>query len=280
MAIADHPDIHKIKTLYESVGKQDMPTALSLFSDDIEMIVEGPTSISLCRTCRGKDAVGKFFQDLGTTSEISALVPTHFVRDIITATVVTKGYTNAKLRIGGQGYHQEWTMWFWFNASGKINKHTFAGDWSTFLAAMPEQKAPKTTDDGNIKTVQAMYACFGRQDIKTMQTYVTPDVDWHAEGIAEVFSFCKPFKGPEGVAQFFTEIGQWAEIELFEPQEFYAQNNVVIVKGRSKGKSRSNGIQWNQPWTMYFYFNDKGQVCKHREVSDSSDYLYALSKKK
>src|ERR671926_1076253 len=81
-----------------------------------------------------------------------------------------------------------------------------------------------------VGVVQQGYEAFGRGDIPAVLDLLTDDVEWTLQG-PSVLPFAGTRRGREGVAEFFSLLGENLEFQEFEAREFVAQGDTVVVLG-------------------------------------------------
>jgi ketosteroid isomerase-like protein len=109
--------------------------------------------------------------------------------------------------------------------------------------------------EDNVRVVQGLFAAFGRGDVPAVLQMLTEDVEWSVPG-APANPFGGARHGREGVIRFFEALAQSVEHEAFEPQEFIAQGDRVVVLGRERLRARSTGRVVEQDWAMAFRFQE------------------------
>ncbi len=82
----------------------------------------------------------------------------------------------------------------------------------------------------NTKLVQKTYELFKSGDIETLLEMYSDDVSWETPKV-ENAPFGGKISGRENVAGFFTRLDEAEECLTFEPTEFIAQDNKVVVLG-------------------------------------------------
>jgi len=115
----------------------------------------------------------------------------------------------------------------------------------------------------NVELVQQVYAAIGRGDIPRVLDAMAEDVEIHVPGPPEI-PFAGTFKGHAGVAAFFQAIGTNAEIHEFQPREFVAGDDAVVVLGRERLTARATAATWETDWAMAWTLRD-GKVSLLRE---------------
>jgi ketosteroid isomerase-like protein len=105
----------------------------------------------------------------------------------------------------------------------------------------------------NIQTVQQLYADFGKQDLEGVLDSLTDDVAWN-DGSHPDIPYTKKRNGKNEVMSFFMELGSTVAFTEFAPQEFYADNDTVIVKGSFAGKATGTGKSFASEWVQIWKF--------------------------
>src|SRR5829696_2464384 len=127
----------------------------------------------------------------------------------------------------------------------------------------------------NADVVQRGYEAFGRGDIPALLDLLTDDVEWTLQG-PSVIPFAGTRHGHEGVAEFFSVLGVTLDFEQFEPREFVARGDtVVVVVGSERSLSRATGRTIEQEWAHVNTLRD-GKIAKFRAFEDTGAYVAAL----
>jgi uncharacterized protein len=118
----------------------------------------------------------------------------------------------------------------------------------------------------NKQVVQHLYGPFGRGDIASLRALIAEDVIWRLPG--EVPHYSGTYKGPSGVAGFFQQLYANVGIETFEPREFVAEADRVLVTGWSRGRVKNTGRTFDNRWVMVFTVRD-GKIAEFEEYADT-----------
>jgi uncharacterized protein len=129
-------------------------------------------------------------------------------------------------------------------------------------------------ENDNLRNVQQMYAAFARGDIATLLDAVADDVDWQWLGPTGL-PYAGLRRGRTEVAQFFSAIDQAIEVQQFEPREFIAQNDRVVVLGHERSRVRSTGRTFEQEWAHVYSLRD-GKVVRFRGYEDTAAQVAAF----
>jgi ketosteroid isomerase-like protein len=90
-----------------------------------------------------------------------------------------------------------------------------------------------------------------------------------------VIPFAGTRRGREGVAQFFSLVEETLEFQQFEPREFVAQGDMVVVLGFERNLIKPTGRTFEQEWAHVYALRD-GKIAKHRGFEDTAAYVAAL----
>jgi uncharacterized protein len=126
----------------------------------------------------------------------------------------------------------------------------------------------------NADVVQQGYAAFGSGDIPGLLDLLTDDVEWSLQG-PSVIPWAGTRHGREGVAEFFSLLGETLEFEQFEPREFVAQGDTVVVLGYERSVVKPTGRAFEQEWAHVYTLRD-GKIAKGRFIEDTAAQVVAF----
>jgi len=118
----------------------------------------------------------------------------------------------------------------------------------------------------NKRVVKELYGAFGRGDMAAVRALVAEDVIWHLPGTVPHDS--GTYKGPSSVADFFQNLYANVGIEAFEPCEFVAEGDRLLVIGWSRGRVKNTGRAFDNRWVMAFTVRD-GRIARFEEYADT-----------
>ena len=99
-----------------------------------------------------------------------------------------------------------------------------------------------------VATVRAIYDAFARRDIEAMLPHVADDCELDLPGTAERAGRTEPYRGPEGVRQYFADAERvWSELTLTADDIRAASGGVVVfghVEGRHGGEDLRRRVVW------------------------------------
>jgi uncharacterized protein len=126
----------------------------------------------------------------------------------------------------------------------------------------------------NADVVQQGYAAFGSGDIPGLLDLLTDDVEWSLQG-PSVIPWAGTRHGREGVAEFFSLLGETLEFEQFEPREFVAQGDTVVVLGYERSVVKPTGRAFEQEWAHVYTLRD-GKIATGRFIEDTAAQVVAF----
>lgn len=127
----------------------------------------------------------------------------------------------------------------------------------------------------NIRTIEELYAAFGRADLPFMLDMLAEDVDWQHPRPADI-PWGGKRRGPEEVAPFFAAIFERLEVEQFSPEQFVARGDQVIVFGHERMRTRTTGRVYRDDWVHAFKLRS-GKIVEFREYTDTATIVDALA---
>ena len=103
-----------------------------------------------------------------------------------------------------------------------------------------------------VAVVRATYEAFGRGDIPAALAMMAPDVEW-VESEAQGVPIRGTYIGPQQVAENVFSIvpRDWQEFSL-DPEEFFADRDTVIVRGRLRAVAKTTGKSMDAPFVHVF----------------------------
>jgi len=118
----------------------------------------------------------------------------------------------------------------------------------------------------NLQVVKEGYAAFSHGDLAGLLEKFSQDIEWHIPGAG--LPLAGTYRGHDGVANFFQKLKQEAEILDFQPRDFVADGDRVLVIGSERVKIRATNRTVDLDWIMAFTLRD-GKVASFREYTDT-----------
>jgi ketosteroid isomerase-like protein len=118
----------------------------------------------------------------------------------------------------------------------------------------------------NLQLVKDGYAAFGRGDLPGLLSLLAEDVVWDMPG--DGLPIAGSYRGRDGVASFFEKLRHQADILEFQPREFLADGDRVLVVGWERMKIKATGRGADIDWVMSFTIRN-GKIAAFREYTDT-----------
>ena len=131
-------------------------------------------------------------------------------------------------------------------------------------------------EKGNIEVVKEAYEAFGSSDISALLNFFAEDIKWRAPEV-EGAPYTGNYDGREAVGEFFSLLGETEDFTRFEPREFIAQNDKVVVLGSMTAKINETGREYSSDWVHIFTLLD-GKISEFLEFYDTADVSKAFQK--
>lgn len=130
------------------------------------------------------------------------------------------------------------------------------------------------SEQENVQLVKNAYANFESGNVQGILDVLSNDVEWITPGPPDIMPAAGNRRGRNEVAQFFSALGESEDVELFEPQEFIAQGDKVVVLIKYRGRIKSTGRTAESDLIHLFTIRE-GQVAQFREYFDTAAALDA-----
>lgn len=120
----------------------------------------------------------------------------------------------------------------------------------------------------NKRIVMEGYQMFRNGDIPHLLERYHDDAVW-IEPEAENVPFAGRHNGKAEIAQFFQTLDREAEALRFEPKDFIAEGDKVVVTGEATWLCRQTGRSYDSPWVHLFTLRD-GKVATFQSLHDTA----------
>ena len=127
----------------------------------------------------------------------------------------------------------------------------------------------------NIQLVQSLYKAFSEGRVDDIVRACAEDVRWDVVGDATDGPHYGLRTGKNSVREFFGIVAANTKFSLFEPLEFMADGDHVVVIGRSVGKAKSTGVEVSDRWVHVFDLK-AGKLAQFREWDMSARHAAAF----
>ena len=124
-------------------------------------------------------------------------------------------------------------------------------------------------EQANVHVVEGMFSSLQRGDLAGVLDRLSDDVEWRIAGPSEL-PYAGIHRGRDEVEKFFQNFGQAAEFEVFEPREYLAKGDKVVVLGHERQRVKASGRVVETDWAMVFTLRD-GRIAQFRNYVDTRD---------
>ena len=128
----------------------------------------------------------------------------------------------------------------------------------------------------NLQAVRQAYQGFIHGDLGAILKPLAEDVDWQIVGHYEKVPWPAVWRGRSELARYFTILAEALEVEIFQPDEFIADGDNVVVRGHERMRARATGRTVEANWAQVWTFRD-GVVIRYREYTDSAAWEAAYA---
>jgi ketosteroid isomerase-like protein len=135
----------------------------------------------------------------------------------------------------------------------------------------------RTDVTDNSTLIRSLYDAFGRGDVKTILDNIDPSIEWISNGDGRTIPWGGKHRGIEGVASFFQALADNLNFEAFEPREFLASGDAVIVLGRTRAHfMKAAGGTIDSEWAHVFTIKN-GKLARFQEFYDTAAIEHAIA---
>jgi ketosteroid isomerase-like protein len=120
----------------------------------------------------------------------------------------------------------------------------------------------------NKQVVQQAYQMFQRGDIAGILERCDDNAEWVSPE-SDYIPFAGTFRGKQGIAEFFSKLDANVQPIRFEPREFIAEGDKVVVLGQATWQVKASGRSFDTPWVHVFNMRD-GKMARFEAFSDTA----------
>jgi ketosteroid isomerase-like protein len=128
----------------------------------------------------------------------------------------------------------------------------------------------------NVRIVQQAYERFKNGNIHDLLNLVSDRVEWELPEVPGV-EVSGIRKGRNGVAEFFETLANTQEVVNFEPQQYIAQNDIVVALGRYSFRVKATRQVFDSDWAHVFTIRN-GSIVRFQEFTDTAAVARAYRK--
>jgi len=120
----------------------------------------------------------------------------------------------------------------------------------------------------NTEIVKKGYECFGSGDIEGLLEFYSDDISWETPKVDNA-AYSGARRGKEAVLEFFGMLAESETFTKFEPTEFIAEGDKVVVLGTFEVTVKATGKSFATDWVHVMTVQD-GKVTAFREYFDTA----------
>ncbi len=120
----------------------------------------------------------------------------------------------------------------------------------------------------NTNLVRKTYELFKSGEIETLLGMYSDDISWETPKV-ENAPFTGKISGRDKVAEFFTRLDEHEEFSVFEPTEFIAQGDNVVVLGHFTSRVKSTNKEYTSEFAHIVTVAD-GKITGFYEFFDTA----------
>jgi ketosteroid isomerase-like protein len=121
-------------------------------------------------------------------------------------------------------------------------------------------------EQANIELRQ-VYDAFIKGDSERLLSFMAQDIECEVPQVSGL-PFAGRRQGRDNVAEFFRMVDAAQQVRDFQPCEYIADGERVVVLGHYERTVRATGADWGSDWVHIFTVRD-GKVASIRELSDT-----------
>lgn len=130
------------------------------------------------------------------------------------------------------------------------------------LLLLDPQQAPMA----HVELVKKLYGMFAKQDVAGILAELDENIVWHSN-FADNVALAGTYRGKAQVLEFFKKIPLTLKITHFEPKEFHAGHDLVVVYGVESGTVPNGKVATNARWVQLWHFAH-GKPVRFEEFHD------------
>lgn len=127
----------------------------------------------------------------------------------------------------------------------------------------------------NLQIVKEVYRLFGEKNVPAVLSYFDKDIEFIRPVNANI-PFAGTFKGTDGLIKMFTIISQSIRLKSFVPENFFVNENKVVVLGSDTAEVISTGKTYTSAWVQAFTVKD-GKITHVKVYMDTLNIANAFN---
>jgi ketosteroid isomerase-like protein len=129
--------------------------------------------------------------------------------------------------------------------------------------------------EANKRSIEAVYAAFGRGDVPFILERVTETTRWDFSVARSEVPWHVPVESRHELPRLFQAMAEHVVFEAFEPRAFVTDARSVIVKLRVAYRVKRSGQRVDEEQVQWWSFDDAGRIMGLRHYEDTAAVLAA-----
>ena len=132
------------------------------------------------------------------------------------------------------------------------------------------------SEQGNINIIRETYDRFANDNLSGMLDLFATDIEWKTQKVENSY-FPGEMIGRSEVRKFFENLIESVKYSVFDPLEFIASDNKVIVIGTATATVKETERDFTSEW-IHIYTLEDSTVVKFQEFFDTAAVAQAFQK--
>jgi ketosteroid isomerase-like protein len=124
--------------------------------------------------------------------------------------------------------------------------------------------------EANQKTIEAVYAAFGRGDLPFILERTSEHTAWDFSVATAEVPWHTPVRSRAELPRFFQAMADNVAFEAFEPRAFVTDGRNVVVKLRVAYQVKRTGRRVDEEQVQWWSFDDAGRISGLRHYEDTA----------
>ena len=116
--------------------------------------------------------------------------------------------------------------------------------------------------------VMQAYEMYKNRNIKGIIGMLDDKVEWIGFD-SDYIPFAGKHRGKDEVTQFFSKVEQAQDVIFFEPKEFIAEGEKVVVTGEASWRVKTTGQSYDSPWVHVFTLRN-GKILRFQQYNHTA----------
>lgn len=131
-------------------------------------------------------------------------------------------------------------------------------------------------EDDNIAATQKLFEAFGAGDVPGILALCEDEIRIEFYGPADIIPYADMYDGKEAARRFFETVLSSVDIHVFEPEEFIADRDKVIVTGHLHLTAKATGRDIVSDFVHVITMRN-GRWLKFRDFMNTAEAVAAFS---